>query len=408
MENMERRNTETPSISCPADVNKTANVETPSVAVHWSLPNATDNSGDVSLSGSNHPGSNFTIGTTVVSYEAADPSGNKASCSFIVRVKAQVKTTVTDENTTQSNVSVTKVIGYLEELCEVIDGLRSVVVSSEESQSIARDILQLMDGSILAVVHSIPPDESSHNTLDQLTQALLNAADKLSKFVLRNTEPGSGPIVLDAQFILLHLESNLVNNLTNSSIILGDGNGFTTPAADKLFSVSPSENINRICTRLKRKSFQARIDSNFNPMNDVLSLTFSDRGDNDFEVNNTEDNIIVMFDTDPPPPVEQTFVRGTFLEVQNVTYFGLVIEVHQLFHAVIIWFENSQAVFGNSTVYIFNERPNCTYSCRGYQFSVVGMFHGDYSTIFIPEHYFLRSGEYYVTFTIRKCKYSDF
>ncbi|XP_070545135.1 pentraxin fusion protein-like isoform X1 [Ptychodera flava] len=84
------KDTENPSISCPADVNKTANVETPSVAVHWPLPNATDNSGDVSISGSNHPGSNFTVGTTVVSYEASDPSGNNASCSFIVRVKGTV------------------------------------------------------------------------------------------------------------------------------------------------------------------------------------------------------------------------------------------------------------------------------------------------------------------------------
>ncbi|XP_070545136.1 polycystin-1-like protein 3 isoform X2 [Ptychodera flava] len=109
-----------------------------------------------------------------------------------------------------------------------------------------------------------------------------------------------------------------------------------------------------------------------------------------------------MLDTDPPPPAEQTFVRGIFLEVQNVTYFGFVIEIHQLFHAVIIWFEHSQAVFGNTTAYVFNKRPNCTDSCRGYQFSVVVTFHGDYSTIFMPEHYFLRSGEYYVTFTTQK------
>ncbi|XP_070547505.1 polycystin-1-like protein 3 [Ptychodera flava] len=109
-----------------------------------------------------------------------------------------------------------------------------------------------------------------------------------------------------------------------------------------------------------------------------------------------------MIGTDAPPAEEQMSIPGIYLDVQNVTYFGFAIQIHQLFHAVIIWAENSQAVFGNTTAYVFNKRPNCTNTCPGYQFSVVVTFHGDYSTIFIPEHYFLRPGEYYVTFTIQK------
>ena len=58
------------------------------LVITWAEPVATDNSGTVTLMDNTHaPGTFFKTGSTMVSYEYEDPSGNSASCKFNVTVR---------------------------------------------------------------------------------------------------------------------------------------------------------------------------------------------------------------------------------------------------------------------------------------------------------------------------------
>ena len=55
------------------------------VAVNWTTPSVTDNSGYYTLSSNYKPGGLFPVDeTTMVTYKATDPSGNIATLSFLV------------------------------------------------------------------------------------------------------------------------------------------------------------------------------------------------------------------------------------------------------------------------------------------------------------------------------------
>ena len=65
---------------------KKANAED-TVNVYWPLPIYEENSGEtVTLFTESVRGSGFRVGQYQVKYEAADRSGNKASCTFIIVV----------------------------------------------------------------------------------------------------------------------------------------------------------------------------------------------------------------------------------------------------------------------------------------------------------------------------------
>lgn len=81
--------TEAPMVSCPSDVTVSAAPGAASAIVNYALPTAQDNcpGAGVSLTGGLASGAAFPIGTTTVSYQATDASGNTASCSFDVTVE---------------------------------------------------------------------------------------------------------------------------------------------------------------------------------------------------------------------------------------------------------------------------------------------------------------------------------
>ncbi|XP_071490409.1 hyalin-like [Diadema antillarum] len=74
--------------SCPSDILTNTTTGLLVADVTWTVPNATDNSGSVTVNQTAglSPGSNFTVGSTLVTYTVTDPSGNSASCSFYVNV----------------------------------------------------------------------------------------------------------------------------------------------------------------------------------------------------------------------------------------------------------------------------------------------------------------------------------
>ncbi|XP_070537244.1 hyalin-like [Ptychodera flava] len=77
---------EKPSIICPDNINTTAAPGKPTAVVNWTFPNATDNSGMMTTTGSRRSGTEFIIGHTAVHYNASDPSGNMETCHLNVTV----------------------------------------------------------------------------------------------------------------------------------------------------------------------------------------------------------------------------------------------------------------------------------------------------------------------------------
>ena len=58
-----------------------------SALVNWTVPDATDNSGEVPTVTSNYyPPRRFSQGTHVITYTALDQSGNNATCTFTIEV----------------------------------------------------------------------------------------------------------------------------------------------------------------------------------------------------------------------------------------------------------------------------------------------------------------------------------
>lgn len=94
--------------NCPADmvafINEAGQCEK---VVTWQNPTASDNCPGVDLTQDYFSGSSFPIGTTVVTYNVSDNSGNTATCSFSVTVVDQADPIVTVVGETKLTVNVT-------------------------------------------------------------------------------------------------------------------------------------------------------------------------------------------------------------------------------------------------------------------------------------------------------------
>ena len=78
--------------NCPTDTAVSPNVDCEAV-VTWSMPNATDNCGPITLTSTHSSGDTFQLGITVVTITATDACGNVSTCSFEVIVKDECCTT---------------------------------------------------------------------------------------------------------------------------------------------------------------------------------------------------------------------------------------------------------------------------------------------------------------------------
>jgi hypothetical protein len=69
---------------CPTDL--TVSTTTLTGIATWAAPTATDACGGVVINSSHAPGNNFSLGSTIVTYQASDRKGNLSFCSFKVTV----------------------------------------------------------------------------------------------------------------------------------------------------------------------------------------------------------------------------------------------------------------------------------------------------------------------------------
>ena len=74
-------------LTCPGDITYTVRPGEVPVAVSFTVPTASDNSGQARLIFNTHsPGDLFPAGSTNVEYRFADDAGNTASCEFVVNI----------------------------------------------------------------------------------------------------------------------------------------------------------------------------------------------------------------------------------------------------------------------------------------------------------------------------------
>lgn len=76
--------------ACPANMSVSTSNTTCDAVVSWTAPTASDNCAVLSQSGSPASGSTFALGTTTVTYTAADAGGNTGTCAFTVTVSDNV------------------------------------------------------------------------------------------------------------------------------------------------------------------------------------------------------------------------------------------------------------------------------------------------------------------------------
>ncbi|XP_072169503.1 uncharacterized protein [Diadema setosum] len=81
--------------NCPSDQTAVLPAGSSTVSVSWTVPTATDSSGQVTLIPNIFPGSQFSLGPTVVTYTATNGAGQQTTCSFTVTVIASTVTDVT-------------------------------------------------------------------------------------------------------------------------------------------------------------------------------------------------------------------------------------------------------------------------------------------------------------------------
>lgn len=82
--------------TCPVDISLSTLPDTCGAFPTWAAPGVADDCDpNVTLSGSVSIGAFFPVGTTIVTYEASDVSGNTASCSFSVTVSENLPPVIT-------------------------------------------------------------------------------------------------------------------------------------------------------------------------------------------------------------------------------------------------------------------------------------------------------------------------
>jgi len=119
---------EAPSITCPMDIQVSVSNDNCTAVGFYALPSASDNCSTVDLNLDNGflSGSDFPLGTNLITYSAADTNGNSATCSFNIEVvdfdppeiSCQDITIELEENG-ESVISINDIGGSSNDLCGI-------------------------------------------------------------------------------------------------------------------------------------------------------------------------------------------------------------------------------------------------------------------------------------------------
>jgi gliding motility-associated-like protein len=126
---------EDPTLDCPAPINVNVDAGICGAVVTFDTPQGFDNSGDVTVTQIAGPvsGETFPVGTTTVTFQVEDASGNKATCSFDVTVNDNEAPEITPVANITQNVDVNSCSATVEyELPTATDNCEGVEVTLTE------------------------------------------------------------------------------------------------------------------------------------------------------------------------------------------------------------------------------------------------------------------------------------
>ncbi len=126
---------EDPTISCPAPINVNVDAGICGAVVEFETPEVFDNSGEVTVTQIAGPvsGSEFPVGTTTVTFQVEDASGNTATCSFDVTVNDNEAPEITSVANITQNVDIDSCSAVVEyELPTATDNCEGVTVELTE------------------------------------------------------------------------------------------------------------------------------------------------------------------------------------------------------------------------------------------------------------------------------------
>ena len=122
-------------LECPAPINVNVDAGICGAVVEFSTPEGFDNSGDVTVTQIAGPASGevFPVGTTTVTFQVEDASGNTATCSFDVTVNDNEAPEITSVSNITQNVDVDSCSATVEyELPTATDNCEGVEVTLTE------------------------------------------------------------------------------------------------------------------------------------------------------------------------------------------------------------------------------------------------------------------------------------
>ncbi|WP_189606438.1 HYR domain-containing protein, partial [Salinimicrobium marinum] len=126
---------EDPTLTCPENIDVNVDAGICGAVVEFTTPEGFDNSGDVSVTQIAGPvsGEVFPVGTTTVTFQAEDASGNTANCSFEVTVNDYEAPEITSVANITQNVDVDSCSATVEyELPTATDNCEGVTVEMNE------------------------------------------------------------------------------------------------------------------------------------------------------------------------------------------------------------------------------------------------------------------------------------
>ncbi|XP_070568692.1 uncharacterized protein [Ptychodera flava] len=393
---------EKPEISCPGNIEISTRPGESSRAATWPSPLATDNSGQVNVTGSHNSGTVFGLGRTRVVYIATDPSGNANSCFFEIFIMnhfVMLKDILAIINATEQE-TVDLSLGVISDLLNFTSTiLPGKNITLEESIHIAEDVLAIMQRSLDNMHVKVDIDPANKLCAEQsniLTEKLASTIDQLSMAVLNKTTPGNGSIFMNTASLALHLEKDTMDNVCNATIMVAQDSGFEIPPVDNIFpNLAPGTILSRMIFRLggnphrlahRRNSFTT----------DILTLWFKDQKGEELKVERTTKDIGVWLGN-YPPSFNGSSVTLEFLEDEQTTQYTVGIQAFRKNFAILVTVEGSMSTFESTTACISSGRSN---NVDHSQFAAEGYFNGTFANIFLPEDRITAPGVYNVTFNL--------
>ncbi|XP_070543817.1 uncharacterized protein [Ptychodera flava] len=210
-----------------------------------------------------------------------------------------------------------------------------------------------------------------------------------------------GTVVLKTPSLVLNLEKNTIQDLTNCTIMVGPHTGVQIPSVEHIFPhLRRSLIMNRMISRLAADVHRITNLTQQQFSTDILTLSFKNETGQELKVKNTTQDIQIWLGN-RPKPLNETLVIGREHSNNNAaTHYVFEIENSKPYHAIQIMLEASVPVFENFTANVSAVLPENSEDHSSFQVSKKAIFNGNINNIFIPEEIGTGTGRYNISFDL--------